>query len=283
MKLRLAHLLAILAMLLFIPSGAIAQVSMLSKPPINTDKPHQKKQSKTKKSPLKTSETKAMPSWVKATSDSLEKSESDNKRTIVKQIAQHMVYIQGGSMAMPCSSGKTSIQVKSFYMSSIEVTQEQWEAIMGENPSYFVDSNQPVENVSWSECNEFIKRLNKLTGKKYRLPTIDEWTYAARGGQKSRDYEYAGSHYLAEVAWYSDNSNGYPHQVGKLKSNELGLSDLCGNVAEWCSDSAGQSHAFVGGSFADEAKECETTKSMSAQKFFDEASATIGFRLILTK
>ena len=107
---------------------------------------------------------------------------------------------------------------------------------MGGNPSYRKGSNKPVERVSWEDANAFCMELNLMTGMNFRLPTEAEWEYAARGGNKSRGCKFAGSHSVAKVAWYTDNSSSSTHPVGNKLPNELGLYDMSGNVYEWCSD-----------------------------------------------
>ena len=111
---------------------------------------------------------------------------------------------------------------------------------MGKNPSDFKGDNLPVEKVSWDDCQEFISKLNRITGKTFRLPTEAEWEYAARGGKKSRGYQYSGSNNLSDVAWYGDNSGSKTHPVGSKQANELGIYNMAGNVCEWCQDRFGK-------------------------------------------
>ena len=111
---------------------------------------------------------------------------------------------------------------------------------MENNPSNFSGCDQcPVEEVSWNDIQEFLRRLNTRTGQNYRLPTEAEWEFAARGGNKSRGYKYAGSNNIADVAWYLSNSGYKTRPVGQKSPNELGLYDMSGNVWEWCQDRYG--------------------------------------------
>ena len=107
---------------------------------------------------------------------------------------------------------------------------------MGSNPSHFKGARRPVEQVSWDDCQVFIRKLNSLTGKNFKLPTEAQWEYAARGGKKSSGYKYSGSNTIGDVAWYGGNSGNKTHDVGTKIPNELGLYDMAGNVWEWCSD-----------------------------------------------
>ncbi len=126
-----------------------------------------------------------------------------------------------------------------YYIGKYEVTQSLWCALMDNNPSYFKGDNLPVGQVSWDDCQKFINKLNDITGRKFRLPTEAEWEYAARGGKKSRGYQYSGSNKISDVAWYSSNSEHKTQPVGLKLANELGLYDMSGNVDEWCFDRFG--------------------------------------------
>ncbi|HUV08617.1 MAG TPA: SUMF1/EgtB/PvdO family nonheme iron enzyme, partial [Spirochaetia bacterium] len=132
-----------------------------------------------------------------------------------------------------------TVCVDDFYIGKYEVTQSQWQSVMGNNPSFFKKCGEkcPVEQVSWNDIQEFITKLNTKTGKKYRLPTEAEWEYAARSGGRKEKYAGTSSDIeLGKYAWYSANSGGSIHPSGQKQPNGLGLYDMTGNAWEWCQD-----------------------------------------------
>ena len=165
----------------------------------------------------------------------------------VNGIEYPMVYVSGGSFMMGSDDSDAysdespvhRVTLSSYRIGKYEVTQDLWEAVMGSNPSIFKGSRKPVENVSWDDCQTFIRKLNNLTGQNFRLPTEAQWEFAARGGNSSSGYKYSGSNSVGNVAGYEGNSGGETHDVGTKSPNELGLSDMSGNVWEWCSDRYG--------------------------------------------
>lgn len=208
------------------------------------------------------------------------------KDRIIQNLINNMVYVQGGTFMMGATSEQGSdaagdekpahqVTLSAFSIGQYEVTQEEWQAVMGSNPSNFNGPKRPVGNVSWNDCQEFIRKLNAMTGKHFRLPTEAEWEYAARGGNRSQGYKYSGSNNLNSVAWYADNSGNTTHDVGLKSPNELGIYDMSGNVREWCQDwygsyssssqtnptgpSSGSSRVFRGGSWSNLARGCRVS------------------------
>jgi len=244
-----------------------------------------------------------------------------------------MVYVQGGTFTMGCTgeqgsdciSNETpahSVTLNSFYIGNYEVTQKEWLDIMGKSvlqiasengwEVYGVGDNYPMYYLSWNDIvgtsgstqvingityysDGFIYKLNKKTGKKYRLPTEAEWEYAARGGGSSKGYKYSGSNTAGYVAWYDVNSGGKTHPVGSKQANELGIFDMSGNVWEWCADwygayssaaqtnptgpATGSFRIFRGGSWYYEAKHTRVSYRGYWANFSDTRSMLMGFRL----
>ena len=164
----------------------------------------------------------------------------------IEGVAFKMIRVEGGIFTMGAKEGDSEaftveqpahqVMLSSYSIGETAVTQALWEAVMGGNPSDFKGADHPVEQVSWDDCQEFIRKLNEKTNRKFRLPTEAEWEFAARGGNKSKGYKYAGSNDIDSVAWYDGNSGAETHPVAQKQPNELGLYDMSGNVWEWCQD-----------------------------------------------
>lgn len=183
----------------------------------------------------------------KTTTTAKPRASYSNGRLTVNGVSYDMVSVQGGTFMMGATIEQGSdadysekpvhqVTLSSYYIGRTEVTQALWKAVMGSNPSHFKGDNLPVEQVFWDDCQDFIARLNAMTGKTFRLPTEAEWEYAARGGSMSRGTKYSGSNNPDNVAWYNGNSGGKTHPVATKQPNELGIYDMSGNVWEWCSD-----------------------------------------------
>ena len=244
-----------------------------------------------------------------------------------------MVYVEGGTFTMGATSEQGTsdpysneypthqVTLSDFYIGKYEVTQQLWEYVMkysgtcadgttmsayasdvwlGSNPSssYGVGDYYPAYYVSWEDIvNIFIPRLNKITGKTFRLPTEAEWEYAARGGNKSKGYKYSGSNNISDVAWYYNNSSSETHPVGTKAPNELGIYDMSGNVWEWCSDwysssyyssspstnptgpTTGSSRVRRGGSWNLNAQNCRVSYRYFSNPDLNYDS--LGFRLVM--
>ena len=231
-----------------------------------------------------------------------------NETFTVNGVSFTMIKVDGGTFRMGATSelgGDAdsdekpvhSVTLSDYYIGETEVTQELWKAVMGSNPSDFKGSQNPVEKVSWHDCKEFITKLNRLTGKNFRLPTEAEWEYAARGGNKSKGYKYSGSNTIGNVAWYWENSSSATHNVKTKSPNELGIYDMSGNVLEWCEDwkgdynsgsqtnptgpSSGSYRVSRGGSWYDYARFCR----VSFRDYGNPGSGyySLGLRLCLSQ
>lgn len=228
------------------------------------------------------------------------------KKCKVKGVEFSMVKVEGGTFTMGATKDQGSnnsnqrpthkVSLSTYYIGETEVTQELWQAVMGNNPSKFKGAKLPVENVSWNDCQQFINKLNKLTGRRFRLPTEAEWEFAARGGNASKGYKFAGSNNPDNVAWHQGNSNNTTHNVGTKKANELGIYDMSGNVWEWCQDwfgsysssaqtnpkgpSSGTDHLNRGGAWCHESKFAPVFFRGSSGKP-DRKVDNLGFRLVL--
>ncbi len=222
---------------------------------------------------------------------------------LLDSISGSMVWVTGGRFIMGNHSGEADerpeyeVVIDGYSISKYPVTQRQWTTIMGSNPSEFVGCDQcPIDRVSWDEAQQFIEILNKLTGKKYALPTEAEWEYAAKGGPKTQGYRYSGSDNIDAVAWHAGNSGRHPHPVGEKAPNELGLYDMTGNVWEWCQDwynknyyevresnnptgpASGAARVRRGGSWFTQSINCKTSTRNSVKQDYRDDSG--GFRLV---
>ena len=230
----------------------------------------------------------------------------------VNGVSFEMVYVEGGTFDMGATMEQGSdanddeypvhsVTLEGYYIGKYEVTQGLWLAVMGSWPgtapinSWGVGANYPAYYICWNDCQEFVSRLNSLTGMTFRLPTEAEWEYAARGGNKSRLYQYSGSNNIFDVAWHKGNSDARTHAVGTKSPNELGIYDMSGNVWEWCSDwyggysagsqtnpqgpSSGSDRVLRGGSWNYYASRCR----VSIRDYYgpDGSSFDIGLRLVL--
>ena len=208
----------------------------------------------------------------------------------VNNVSFKMVKVEGGTFQMGSDEGESdelpihSVTLDDYYIGETEVTQALWYAVMGQKPtsdgsswssSCGLGDDYPAYYISWNDCLEFITKLNELTGMQFRLPTEAEWEFAARGGNSSQGYKYAGSNTIDDVAWYISNSSYKSNPVGAKSPNELGLYDMSGNVWEWCEDwygsyssssqtdpvgpSSGSYRVLRGGSWGNSAGDCRVS------------------------
>ena len=244
-----------------------------------------------------------------ASSSSVSSDDNEISIPVKNGITIDMVKVEAGTFMMgatsemqnPFDDEKPVHQVtltNDYYMGKYEVTQALWQAVMGRNPSKFKGVNLPVEQVSWKDCQKFISKLNSMTGRKFRLPTEAEWEYAARGGKRSRGYQYSGSSTISDVAWYLGNGVGITTQpVGTKQANELGLYDMSGNVWEWCQDwhdsyvsspqtnptgaVSGKYRVCRGGNWFYDANACRSSTRNSGAP--GDRNIFTGFRLVLSE
>ncbi len=229
----------------------------------------------------------------------------ENKILSKNSLDMKFIYVAPGSFLMGSKNGykdekpvhRVTIK-KGFWIGKYEVTQKEFQAVMGVNPSHFKGANKPVEMISWHDAVKFCKKLTDRERKagrlksnnKYRLPTEVEWEYAARGGNKNSGYKYSGSDNIDSVAWCNNNSDNKTHEVGTKSGNELGIHDMSGNVYEWCNNRYGSyaglatmsdsERAIRGGAWIVFAKFCR-----SAYRYKNRPSSRysrLGFRIVRT-
>lgn len=216
----------------------------------------------------------------------------DKRDMVIQNLIDNMIHIEGGTFMMG-TDDKHGFddekpahleKIESFLIGKYEVSQKEWEAVMGNNPSKFKGDNLPVEQVSWDACQEFIRKLNELTGLNFRLPTEEEWEYAAHGGN---GYKYAGKT-IKNVAWYDKNSRNKTHDIGTKEANEFGLYDLSGNVWEWTSSKwsknyhmprDSKNYVYKGGGWLNDAESCRIT--VRGKLGVSDSSSYLGLRLAL--
>lgn len=240
-----------------------------------------------------------------------QQAENSDTKTIkqihLKGVVLNFIKVKGGSFIMGATNEQDlntksecnhphRVTLSEFYIGETEVTQEIWTCVMGNYLSPYKSKKCPADGVSWKECQDFIRKLNKMTGLRFRLPTEAEWEYAARGGCKSKGFKYSGSDNINDVAWYvSNNKNKKTQEVGTKQPNELGLYDMSGNVWEWCQDrfgnygkedeinpigsNTGSNRVLRGGSYGDKEEICTVTARIGIAP--SSNFRNVGFRLAL--
>ena len=224
----------------------------------------------------------------------------------VKGVTFNMILVKGGTFDMGATAEQGtdakadekpvhSVTLSDYYIAETEVTQALYEAVIGSNPADSVGAELPVVLVEWGDADLFASKLSEITGRKFRLPTEAEWEYAARGGNKSKGYKYAGSNNLSDVAWYNDIEGG-SHAVKGKAPNELGIYDMSGNVDEYCADDYapyskdnqtdpkcelkdGGDVTLRGGSFVSEASDCRVSRRGSSRGY---VFGSLGFRIAMS-
>lgn len=235
-------------------------------------------------------------------------SPSPSQKNVLENLLQNMIYVQGGGFlmgntddAIVDSATPHHVNLKSYYIGKFEITQEQFRAIMGYNPSEIRGEQLPVYGISWAEAMDFVTRFATLTNLKVSLPTEAQWEYAALGGKDSRGYRYSGSNDYSQVAVIATDENEMrPSDVGAKMSNELGIYDMSGNVAEYCSDwfqpnyvdanrdnpsgpVTGTFKCVRGGSFSDitTIAQLKCTNRFSWSKGINKITPFTGFRIVI--
>lgn len=229
---------------------------------------------------------------------------TEEQQEAIREIAASMVRVEGGTFTMGSDDSLAAadegpahqVTLSNYRIAKFTITQKQWKAIMESswnwNNHYGVGDEYPATQISMDQVDQFIKKLNKLSGLNFRTPTEAEWEYAARGGKQSHGYLYSGSNNPDDVAWHQGNAENVLHWPGCLQPNELGLYDMSGNVWEWCEDcyapytaesqtnpvcTSGEGRVVRGGSISYEAQYARVTQRNHCQ----DASFVVGLRLAM--
>ena len=241
--------------------------------------------------------------------DSTSKEGTANEEKVsftVKGVTFNMILVKGGTFDMGATDEQGtdakadekpvhSVTLSDYYIAETEVTQALYEAVIGSNPADSVGAELPVVLIEWGDADLFASKLSEITGRKFRLPTEAEWEYAARGGNKSKGFKYAGSNNISDVAWFN-NIEGGSHTVKGKAPNKLGIYDMSGNVDEYCADDYapyskdsqtdpkcelkdGGDVTVRGGSFVSEASDCRVSRRGSSRGY---VFGSLGFRIAMS-